>query len=122
MPTPTAPSPQQSQQQPRAIRISDDDNVAIVVNDFGLPAGSVFPDGLKLLDRVPQGHKVALVDIAEGGAILRYGHVIGTATRAIQKGSWIEESVVRLPDAPPMDRIELATRVPKPMPPLEGWC
>jgi galactarate dehydratase len=109
------------QQQPRYIRISTDDNVAIVVNDFGLPAGTTFPCGLKLIERVPQGHKVALSDIAEGGAIRRYGHVIGTATRPVAKGSWIEESVVRLPDAPPMDRIEFATRIPAPLPPLDGY-
>ncbi|MGO9361580.1 MAG: galactarate dehydratase [Xanthobacteraceae bacterium] len=109
------------QQQPRTIRMSPDDNVAIVVNDFGLPAGTVFPDGLQLLDRVPQGHKVALVDIPQGGAIIRYGHVIGTATRPLARGAWVEESGVRLPDAPPMDRIELATRIPAPMPPLEGY-
>jgi galactarate dehydratase len=117
----SAPAAEARQQQPRYIRISTDDNVAIVVNDFGLPAGTTFPCGLKLIERVPQGHKVALADIAEGSAIRRYGHVIGTATRPVAKGSWIEESVVRLPDAPPMDRIELATRVPAPLPPLEGY-
>jgi galactarate dehydratase len=114
-------APEAPQKQPRYIRISGDDNVAIVVNDFGLPAGTTFPCGLKLIERVPQGHKVALDDIAEGGAIKRYGHVIGTATRAIAKGSWIEESAVRLPDAPPMDRIELASRVPAPQPPLRDY-
>ncbi len=108
-------------EQPRYIRLSDDDNVAIVVNDFGLPAGTRFPCGLQLVERVPQGHKVALADIAEGREIKRYGHVIGTATKPIAKGSWIEESGVRLPDAPPMDAIPLATRVPAPMPPLDGF-
>src|SRR4051794_20845000 len=51
---------------PRTIRLNDADNVAIVVNAFGLPAGTVFPDGLTLREFVPQGHKVALADIAEG--------------------------------------------------------
>jgi galactarate dehydratase len=45
---------------PRHIRVHPDDNVAIVVNAGGLPAGSVFPDGLTLRERVPQGHKVSL--------------------------------------------------------------
>jgi galactarate dehydratase len=117
----SAPAAAALQQQPRYIRISTDDNVAIVVNDFGLPAGTTFPCGLKLIERVPQGHKVALADIGEGEAIKRYGHVIGTATRPVAKGGWIEESAVRLPDAPPMDRIELATRIPAPLPALEGY-
>ena len=51
------------------------DNVAIVANDGGLPAGTVFPSGLTLVDKVPQGHKVALVDLAAGDAVLRYNVV-----------------------------------------------
>ena len=43
---------------PRSIRMHANDNVAIVVNDGGLPVGAVMPDGLTLVDRVPQGHKV----------------------------------------------------------------
>ncbi len=58
-PTPTRPAGDV----PRTIRLRDDDNVAIVVNAFGLPAGTVFPDGLTLTEFVPQGHKVALADI-----------------------------------------------------------
>ena len=57
------------------------DNVAIIVNVLGLPAGTAFPDGLVLNQMVPNGHKVALVDIADGGDVVRYGEVIGTATR-----------------------------------------
>ncbi|MDF2600542.1 MAG: garD, partial [Methylobacterium brachiatum] len=58
---------------PRTIRLSARDNVAIVVNAFGLPAGTTFPDGLRLTEFVPQGHKVALSDIPEGGEVRRYG-------------------------------------------------
>ena len=57
--TPTA-------EQPRYIKLNARDNVAIVVNDFGLPAGSRFACGLTLRAFVPQGHKTALVDIAQG--------------------------------------------------------
>ena len=42
---------------PLYIRLNDADNVAIVVNDFGLPAGTEFACGLKLRDYVPQGHR-----------------------------------------------------------------
>lgn len=47
---------------PLFIAMHPSDNVAIVANDGGLPAGTVFASGLMLVDRVPQGHKVALVD------------------------------------------------------------
>ena len=59
-------------EQPRYIKLNERDNVAIVVNDFGLPAGSRFACGLELRAFVPQGHKTALVDIAEDAPILRY--------------------------------------------------
>ena len=39
---------------PRYIRMHDNDNVAIVVNDGGLPAGAAFADGLVLREAVPQ--------------------------------------------------------------------
>ncbi|MCZ8235078.1 MAG: SAF domain-containing protein, partial [Inhella sp.] len=56
---------------PLYIRMHDADNVAIVANDGGLAPGVVFADGLTLVDRVPQGHKVALVDLPKGAAVLR---------------------------------------------------
>jgi len=54
-----------AKEQPRYIKLNERDNVAIVVNDFGLPAGSRFACGLTLRAFVPQGHKTALVDIAQ---------------------------------------------------------
>ncbi len=106
---------------PRMIRVHDSDNVAIVVNAGGLPAGTVFENGLVLRDDVPQGHKVNVTDIAEGAAILRYGEVIGTAVSDIPCGSWVEGSLVRMPEAPALDNLPLATKVPAAMPPLEGF-
>ena len=50
---------------PLYIRVHPDDNVAIVVNDGGLPEGATFADGLTLREGVPQGHKVALADLAD---------------------------------------------------------
>ena len=106
---------------PLTIKVHPTDNVAIVVNSGGLPAGTVFDDGLTLREHVPQGHKVALVDIAQDAPILRYGEVIGYAMKPLPLGSWIEESLVRLPEAPPLESLPLATKVPAPLPPLEGY-
>ena len=55
---------------PLYIVMHERDNVAIVANDGGLPAGTQFPSGLTLVERVPQGHKVAVVDLAAGDAVL----------------------------------------------------
>lgn len=38
---------------------------------------------------IPAGHKVALTDIPEGGAVIKYGHPIGRATRNIRMGEWV---------------------------------
>ncbi|EMX8932662.1 galactarate dehydratase [Enterobacter asburiae] len=103
------------------IKVHDTDNVAIIVNDNGLKAGTRFPDGLELIEHIPQGHKVALVDIPANSEIVRYGEVIGYAVRSIPQGSWVEESLVALPEAPPLNTLPLATRVPEPLPPLEGY-
>ena len=103
------------------IKVHETDNVAIIVNDNGLKAGTRFPDGLELIEHIPQGHKVALVDIPVHGEIIRYGEVIGYAVRDILRGSWIDESMVELPTAPPLNTLPLATKVPEPLPPLEGY-
>lgn len=70
-------SPRPTVQIPRMIRMRAGDNVAIVANDRGLPAGARIADGPTLLEAIPQGHKVALCDIPEGEAIVRYGVVPG---------------------------------------------
>lgn len=103
------------------IKVDETDNVAIIVNDRGLKAGTRFPDGVTLVEHIPQGHKVALVDIPVHGEIIRYGEVIGYAVRDIPQGSWIDESLVELPKAPPLHTLPLATKVPAPLPPLEGY-
>jgi galactarate dehydratase len=105
---------------PRRIQVAPGDNVAIVVNGLGLPAGTEFPDGLVLNQFVPQGHKVALADIADGGNILRYGEVIGTAKGAIRRGDWVNEDNVVMGKAPPLDQLEMATRSPREVEPLSG--
>jgi len=41
---------------------------------------------VKVLDPVPLGHKIALKDIQSGDTILKYGHDVGRAVAAIDKG------------------------------------
>ena len=36
------------------IKVHETDNVAIIVNDNGLKAGARFPDGLELIEHIPQ--------------------------------------------------------------------
>jgi galactarate dehydratase len=106
---------------PLTIRMHERDNVAIVANDGGLPAGSSLASGLVLKDRVPQGHKVALADIPAGAPVLRYGVAIGDAAQDIAAGSWVHERLLRMPDARSLDGLPIATSRPDALPPLEGY-
>jgi len=101
--------------------MQDDDNVAIVANDGGLPAGTALPDGPVLKDHVPQGHKVALVDLPQGAAVRRYGVPIGYAAKNIPAGSWVHEKLLEMPSARELDNLPLATVKPHVQPPLEGF-
>ena len=117
----TSSSTQQSTGQPLTIRMHARDNVAIVANDGGLPAGTALPSGLVLRDRIPQGHKVALVDLATDAPVLRYGIPIGYALRDIAAGSWVHERLLRMPAARGLDRLPVATIQPEAQQPLDGY-
>ena len=103
------------------MRVHESDNVAIVVNPEGLAKGAILEGGPELVEAIPQAHKVALRDFAPGEPIVRYGQVIGQAARALRAGAWVREDAVRLPEAPPLESLAIATAVPRPQPPLEGY-
>ncbi len=105
---------------PLYIKMRAEDNVAIVANQGGLHPGAVFADGLQLIEQIPQGHKVALADIAADAVIRRYGEVIGYALKPIARGSWVKEALVRMPEAPLLDSLPKAGGVAS-APPLEGY-
>ena len=116
---PQTPEPQASQA--LTIRMHPADNVAIVVNDGGLPAGATFGNGLCLTQRIPQGHKVALVDLPKGSAVRRYNVTIGYALKDLAAGSWVNEHVLQMPPARSLDALPLATIAAPVQPPLEGY-
>ena len=68
------------------LKIHPLDNVAVCRE--ALPKGTEI-EGLKLLDDLPAGHKVALKPITEGGWVWKYGFPIGKATRAIAAGEHV---------------------------------
>ena len=90
---------------PLYITMHPRDNVAIVANDGGLPAGAVFANGLQLQDKVPQGHKLALVDVPQGAAVLRYNVPIGYALKDIPAGTWVHERLLEMPPARTLDNL-----------------
>ena len=103
------------------IRVHEFDNVAIVANSEGLRSGARLVDGTLTVNDVPHGHKVALSRIKESAAIIRYGEVIGYAVEDIRRGSWVNESLVRLPEPPALEELPVATRVAPVLEPLKGY-
>ena len=72
------------------IVISAGDNVATALET--LEPGRVVTGaeaGVTVRDAIPRGHKVALVRIAPGAAVIKYGSSIGVATDEILPGAHV---------------------------------
>jgi altronate dehydratase len=74
-----------------ALRLSDADNVAVLLRDAAMGEKLTIRDGdgqIEIVARqaVPLGHKIALASIVAGGPVLKYGAVIGEASRSIAPG------------------------------------
>ena len=75
-----------------AIKINDNDNVVVALRN--ITAGEeIF--GVKAVDNIDRGHKMALVDIKEGENIIKYGYPIGHATQDIKAGEWVHSHNVK---------------------------
>ena len=110
----------------RVIAMHETDNVAIVVTTDGLKSGSQVrkhrnAPTVTLVNNVPQGHKVALVDIAAGQPVLRYNVSIGTAKQNIEAGSWVHERLLDMPKARNFDNLPMATAAVASTEPLVGY-
>lgn len=104
----------------RFVQIHPSDNVGIIVEAEGARRGTEFANGLIAAEDIPQSHKITLRPVAEGEPVLRYGAVIGYAARDLAPGMWVREDLLRMPVAPALDELPLATAVPADLPPLEG--
>ncbi|MEO8657381.1 MAG: galactarate dehydratase [Bryobacteraceae bacterium] len=106
---------------PLYVRVHPTDNVAIIVNADGVRPGATFAGGLTAFEFIPQSHKIALADIAEGQAVFRYGEVIGAARRNLTAGMRVREDDLTMPTPPLLDALSLATAPPPPLPVLNGY-
>src|SRR5690554_982140 len=83
------------------------DNVAIPVTQLG--KGSLVIPGVVAIEDIPQSHKVALADLEQGEAVIRYGVVLGYLKNPVKAGGWINEHMLELPEAPTLDSMEFGT-------------
>lgn len=103
------------------IKTTDCDNVGIVCNANGLKKGDTVLEDVELLQDIPMGHKVALQRINIGERIIRYGQAIGHAELPLQKGEWVNESKISLPEPPNLDDIPLPVATEFEIKPLESF-
>jgi len=76
--------------------LSDADAVAVARR--AIAAGSEIAEiGVSARQEIPSGHKIARRDIPAGSAVLKYGQVIGVATRDIQAGEHVHVHNVEMP-------------------------
>ena len=106
---------------PLYVKIKDQDNVAIAVKE--IKAGTKVTEGVVARQDIPQAHKIALCDIPQGGAVIRYGVVLGYAVAPIGKGDWINEHMLELPPPPDLDSMQFSTNLVTdlPEPPVSTW-
>jgi len=78
----------------KAIVINSKDNVATALDD--LKAGEVIQEevdrlkrNIKLNQDVPFGHKFSLKEIPSGSPVIKYGEVIGAASKLIKVGDYV---------------------------------
>jgi altronate hydrolase len=86
-------TPPTTDQTVRALRLTEADNIVVAI-DALTPGEPVF--GILPKERVPRGHKMAVVAIARDAPVVKYGQVIGFATSDIAPGDWVHEKNVRV--------------------------
>jgi altronate hydrolase len=74
---------------PRVLRLHPDDNLIVSIDPI-LPGA--IAEGVTAVSRVPKGHKMATVEIAEGAPVKKFGQIIGFAKMPIRPASTSEHN------------------------------
>ncbi len=94
----------------RLLHLHPADNIAAARCD--LAAGDTLTLGgrsVTILQAVPTGHKVAVVPIAAGEKVLKYGAPIGSATADIEPGAYVHTHNLKSDYLPTYERGEERT-------------
>lgn len=88
----------------KLVLLDSRDTVATAAEDLA-PGSTAEVDGrtVPVLEEIPRGHKIALVDMERGSDVIRYGEVIGMATQGISVGQHVHvQNLVskRIPGGP----------------------
>lgn len=93
----------------KALVLNPKDNVAIALTNLKRDdvvevqvGGDVIK--VKVLNDIPFGHKFAIKDIGNDGPIIKYGEVVGVATKSISVGEHVHVHNVRGMRGRPKDK------------------
>jgi altronate hydrolase len=78
---------------PRVVHLHPTDNVIVAVDPV---AAGATVRGVASRERIARGHKMAIAPIAEGESVLKFGQIIGFASKPIVPGDWIHEHNVTM--------------------------
>ena len=78
------------------LKLSPNDNVVLATTELK-KGETITADGKKivLLNDIPNAHKIAIKDFAEGEEVIKYDNVIGYAKTAIKPGEWVHTHNLR---------------------------
>src|SRR6516164_7903907 len=93
-------------------RLHTTDNVVAAVN--GLSPGDIVDD-VKIVRRIPPGHKAAVRAIRKDEPALKFGQIIGFATQDIAPGDWVHEHNIGFHAVDRDYQFEMDARDPKPL-------
>ena len=76
------------------IKINKNDNVIVALQVIPEGTSISIEEGNNIItvvssQEIPAGHKMAISDISQGSAVIKYGYQIGNASEAIHAGEWI---------------------------------
>jgi altronate hydrolase len=72
---------------PATLRLNPSDPVVVAMRDIA--AGEMVTAKVKAAEPIGRGHKVAILPIAAGEPVRKFGQIIGNATKAIQPGQHV---------------------------------
>src|ERR1700761_2948485 len=96
------------------LRLHPTDNVVVAV--AGLSPGDIVDD-VKIIRRIPPGHKAAVRAIAKDAPALKFGQIIGFATQDIAPGDWVHEHNIAFHSVDRDYEFEVDARDPAPATP-----
>ncbi|WOO39769.1 UxaA family hydrolase [Rubellicoccus peritrichatus] len=77
----------------KAFVIHSSDNVATALTELSIGEVTLLGESpmekIHATEAIRMSHKIALANLNNGDAVIKYGVVIGTASQAIQSGEWI---------------------------------